>query len=644
MKKSLAKTADKILSDNPTPPAPPTVGDEDAGGTDQVQETFGRQAASGAAFEYDLQYEELRLRLPEGIDVRAAIDYGFYEHKNRYWMMRRNDTFEPVSNFTMRVKFLIVGAHPKRIVEIKNVFGKTATLDLNIEDLIGLDRFKARVESVGNFLFDGKPSDLSRIKSKLFNQERPSVEISRLGQYKERFFAFANGIYHSGDFLPIDDNGMVQVGDDHFYIPVFGATQAEDDEDLRNYRKFVHQPTGITFADWAEKFAQVYGDNGQLAIAFLLYALFSDHVYDKTRGAPMLFLFGQRGSGKDAIAGSMLSLFGFPQDPIMLGGASTVVGFMRKLGQFGNALVHLNEYKNDIGEKKIESLKNIWDRVGYERGVKDSSNRTQSTPVTSSAIISGQEMPNVEPALFSRCVLLEFRAMQRTQAEVDRFDQLRRIEESGVTNVTLEILTHRDAVKANFLKYYSEVAAALRLAYTGEDVIERQVVNYSILVSVVRCLEPHLKLPFTWVQLMQNCELYMIRQRDMMRQANEVQQFFEMVAFLLSSKLITHGEDIHVHQGFVRIRLVTIYPLYREYSTRQRARVLDKGTLSSYFTNSEAFSKTESDKSHRFPKLQSATRCTVFLQDGLKKMYGIDFADFLHEADNEPDTKLGDAF
>lgn len=638
MKKSLAKTADKILSDSP--PATPDAGNAIAGGEAQAKETFDRTVESGDRYEYDMQYEELRLRLPEGVDVRAAIDYGFYEHKNRYWMMRRSDTFEPVSNFTMRVKFLIVGAHPKRIVEITNIFGKTATLDLNIEDLIGLDRFKGRVESVGNFLFDGKPSDLSRIKSKLFNQERPSVEISRLGQYKDRFFAFANGIYHDGDFLPIDDNGMVQVGEEHFFIPVFGATQSEDDEDLRNYRKFIHQPAGITFEEWSKKFAQVYGDNGQLAIAFLLYALFSDLVYDKTRGAPMLFLFGQRGSGKDAIAGSMLSMFGFPQDPIMLGGASTVVGFMRKLGQFVNALVHLNEFKNDIGEKKIESLKNVWDRVGYERGVKDSSNRTQSTPVTSSAIISGQEMPNVEPALFSRCVLLEFRAMQRTQEEVNRFDELRRIEEGGITNVTLEILKYRDAVKANFLKYYSEIAATLRQAYAGEDVIERQVVNYSILVSVVRCLEPHLKIPFTWVQLMQTCELYMVRQRDMMRQANEVQQFFEMVAFLWSAKLISHEEDIHIKNGFVYFRMVTIYPLYREYSTRQRNRVLDKGTLMSYFTNSEAYSKPESDKAHRFPKLQSATSCSAFLQDGLRKLYGVDFSDFLHDADNQSDEKM----
>ena len=127
------------------------------------------------------------------------------------------------------------------------------------------------------------------------------------------------------------------------------------------------------------------------------------------------------------MANSLMALFGTPQDPLMLGGASTVVGFMRKLGQFSNAITWLDEYKNDIGEKKIESLKNIWDRVGYERGTKDQTNKTQTTPVTSSAIISGQEMPNVEPALFSRTVLCEFRASQRSQQEVNDFNTLRRM-------------------------------------------------------------------------------------------------------------------------------------------------------------------------------------------------------------------------
>lgn len=592
----------------------------------------------------DEEIRLLKLSLPKGIDVQDALEFGFYEYKHRYWIRRQGDRWESVSNFTMKVHYLIVGANPKRIVEIKNVYGKHTTLDFAIEDLISLEKFKGRVESVGNFLFEGKPSDLLRIKAKLFNNEQPSIEITRLGQYKSKFWAWANGIYHGQAFLPVDDRGMVDVDGEHYYIPVFGSTRADDDEDLRNYRRFLHRESNTTFEQWASLFCQVYGDNGRVGLAFYLFTLFSDVIFERTKAAPMLFLFGQRGSGKGTMAQSLLAMFGVPQDQIMLGGASTVVGFMRKLGQFSNAMVWLDEYKNDIGERKIESLKNIWDRVGYERGVKDSSNKTQSTPVTSTAIISGQEIPTVEPALFSRTVFCDFKVMQFTQEEVNLFNQLRDMEENGITNATLEVLSLREHVAASFPKYFQEITTVLRSAFLQHDIIERQIINYSILIATTRCVQERLKVPFDYAELIIICERYLIRQRDMMRTSNEVQQFFEMTAFLLSVKEIEHEKDLYICQGLIKIRPVTIIPLYREYSTRQRLKPLDRGTLTNYLTNSPAYCEKETKQgSHRFPLLQSPTNAMVFLQTSVKDLYGIDFNEILQDVENQQDSpKSGD--
>ena len=131
--------------------------------------------------EYDEdEFQRLKIRLPSGVNIKEALAYGFYEHKNRYWIRRAEDTFVSVSNFTMRVEFLIEGANPKRIVDIRNVFGRRMTLDFAIEDMISLDRFKGKVEGSGNFLFDGSAKDLSRIKSKLYNNEKAAKEIARL--------------------------------------------------------------------------------------------------------------------------------------------------------------------------------------------------------------------------------------------------------------------------------------------------------------------------------------------------------------------------------------------------------------------------------------------------------------------------------
>lgn len=572
--------------------------------------------------------------------AREALDYGFYEKDNRYWMLRRKDTVDSVSNFVIRAKFLIQGVTPRRIITVTNVYNKRAELALEVEQMISLDKFKAAVEGCGNFLFEGKATDLARIKNKLFNHERVATEIGRLGQQKNGLYAFANGVYDGENFIPVDDTGMVQHQEKWYFIPVLGSTKTEDDEFLRNYRKFAHTDNGITFAEWSDMFCKVYEDNGRIGIAFFLFSLFRDIIFERTKGAPMLFLFGQRGSGKGTMANSLLALFGKPQDPLMLGGASTVVGFMRKLGQFANAMVWLDEYKNDIGEKKIESLKNIWDGIGYERGNKDSSMGTQSTPVTSAAMLSGQEIPNVEPALFSRTVLCEFKTMQHTQEQVDIFNLLRTLEDNGLTNVTLECLTHRDYVREKFHSYYNEIATVLRSSFVEGNVIERQVNNYATLIAIVRVIGEKMKLPFTYTYLLLISEQYMIRQSSMMSSANEVQQFFEMVAFLLGQKLINDGVDIQVNGELLKIRTNNIMPLYREYSRRQGGRALDKGTLINYLSNCSGYDKKESQRSaHRFKNIRSPTSCQVFLHKDIKKYYGVDFLEIIESDDFQEVTE-----
>ena len=69
----------------------------------------------------------------------------------------------------------------------------------------------------------------------------------------------------------------------------------------------------------------------------------------------------------------------------------------------------LDEYKNTVHPDMIGLLKNLYDGIGYERAQMSQDNRTTSNPVLSSAIVSGQDMPTVDPALFTRVILLMFK-------------------------------------------------------------------------------------------------------------------------------------------------------------------------------------------------------------------------------------------
>lgn len=590
-----------------------------------------------------MQQEEYDF-LPEGVDPGEFEQFGFYEQNCCYFMRINGNTTMPVSNFTMRSLFLIRGTDPKRVIELTNKFGAQITIAFEVADLVGLSAFKVKVEGRGNFLFYGKEEHLGKIKMKLFLQERDCLEIETLGWQNSRgFWAWANGIYTpGGEFLPVDAYGMVAVGDENYYLPMFSASAADVVEEYRGYRKFSHNPNSkATFNRWAQQFLRVYGDNGKIGILFYLVAIYRDIIYSLTRCTPLLFLFGQRGSGKGTMANSLMCLLGEPQDPLMLGGSSTVIGFMRKLAQLNNAIVWLDEFKNDIGEKKIESLKNIWDGIGTERGKKSNDNRTEVTKVTSAAMLSGQEMPNVEPALFSRVVLLEFyRADGYTEADIEAYNNLRKMEMEGLTSVTLELLSHRDHVEEKFIKYFEGVQRNLRKQIQDDkiEITERQVTNTSIFLTMALIMSEVVTLPAEMNDV--GAVLYdrMKKQSFLMSASNEVQVFFEYVVFLLSTHQIVYGKDIQIRDRTLYLRLASIYGLYRDSARKQGVKPLDKGTLVRYFEQSKAFDReltydnTGKMRNIRFEGLVHPTNSYAFSYSILQDLYGVDiWANVTHQ-------------
>ena len=70
--------------------------------------------------------------------------------------------------------------------------------------------------------------------------------------------------------------------------------------------------------------------------------------------------------------------------------------------------MHIDEYKNCIDPVKIEFLKGLYDGTGRSRMNMDLDKKREITSVDSAVILSGQEMPTVDVALFSRTIYLTF--------------------------------------------------------------------------------------------------------------------------------------------------------------------------------------------------------------------------------------------
>lgn len=610
----------------------------------------------------------------EALTKWELIDqFGFYEENNRIIMQQvKRDTthYVPITNFVIEVLYLIKGSNAKRIVKLTNTSNKIITTDFAIEELISVERFMLALEKHGNFLYLGNKSELMRIKRKLYELEMPCDEITYVG-HKANYFAFSNGIYSysQNKMFMLNEFNVTTLENKNYFVPLLDGNN--EDEASKNFKSSVYKPNDVTFELWAKTFIDSYGDNGKVGMAFALMAIFLDVVKESTANKlPLIFLFGQKGSGKTTMATSLTSLFGEYKEPPKLEGKSTPKSFVRMLAQMSNSIIVFDEYKNSINYDLIAMLKGLHDGDGYARARMDNTNKTFSTVVRSTAIVCGQEMPNCEPALFSRFLLLEFETLKNISEETRKaYDTLIGMEANNLSCVLLEILSHREYFKENYRKNFLEARSLFRNTYQKSEVIERQILISSAIVAAFTTLEPKLKIPFNVSQLTALIEKAIERQTVMMNTADEVQHFFETVGLMLRQgqikveseikfqnmehKMIEITRDVLVNgkvikvkddqpkieyiSGIVCMRMKYIYPLYRERLIRMNMKPLDAGTLDRYLNNSICYDKQASLKNYRFKNVSVPTSAMCFLQKGIVEKYDIDFTNYIpleHQQDD----------
>lgn len=539
---------------------------------------------------------ELRDMLPKGVDVNEALSYGFYEYQNRYHFLVKQDEIQCLSNFTIKVLFLINSkTNPKRIVELKNEFNYSTLIDLPTSNLVSLGKFKECIEAEGNFLFDGKDTHLQKLKRKLYREEKRSKEIETLGwQVEDGFYAFSNGIFN-GQYVETDSYGIVEHKDKNYFIPALSKIYKFDDGSFENEKKFVFKKSELNFTEWAFLFCDVYGEknNGRIGLLYFIAALFRDVIYRRLRFFPHLNLFGVPGSGKSTMAQSLMYLFGEKQEPFMLGNAGTTKGFMRKFGQFRNALVWLDEYKNSIDKQKIEALKNIYDGVGYERAVMSQDNRTKTTPVHSACILSGQELPTSDPALFKRVILLQFEKVEFSEPNaIQKFDFLKENENKGLSSIVCEVMKHRTWVEDNFNTVFDACFDEFRKSLTGYEIEDRIMKNYCLLFAINRIMSRYLNFPFSEDELFEQMLEMMKSQTSIITNSNDVQKFWDIVEYLFERGEILSDVDFKIVNKELYLQISKVYPLYMEAHQRQyNARGMDKSSLLRYFQSSKGYIK-----------------------------------------------------
>lgn len=591
--------------------------------------------------------------IPDTVNIKDFEKYRFYEDHNQYFFRTKNGIVRG-ANFAMRPLFHVQSVlEAKRIFEIINEYGYSQVIEFAQRDLVSLQSFRLRVESLGNFLWEATELEFIKLKRFIYENTETCTEIKQLGWQKHGFWAWGNGIFN-GTYSPANEYGIVKHNDINYYIPAFSKIYTHEDSLFISERKFVHQPGTISMADLIQKIEDTFGPNAEIAYCFYLATCFRDFIVARFGFFPILNMFGPKGAGKTEMALTMLHFFGKSQKGPNINNTSKAA-LADHIAQHSNALCHIDEYKNNIEFEKIEFLKGIWDGTGRTRMNMDKDKKKETTNVDIGLMLTGQEMPTADIALFSRLIFLMFNQTEYNDAEKERFNELKDILNAGVTHLTHQVLANRAFFIENYFDNYDKVCTRFN-ELLGDVVIEDRIFrNWAIVVAAFTTLCDKIPTFINTQKLFTLAVDLLMRQNTETKRTNDVANFWEIVNFLIKEGELVEKVDFKIKPeitltinqtdvinfdqptNILYLNHTRIFQKYREHGAHTRDFVLPVKTLEYYLMNSKEYlgrkascpfimlqgSETEPNFAGKLKR--QITTAHTFVYDLIVKNYGVNF-------------------
>lgn len=556
-----------------------------------------------------VENERTRRDSPKEDEIDLNRQYGFWIDHGKYFSTTEKGGVFEWSNFTLTPLFHIKDPlMAKRLFLLTNELGIKEIIEMEQEDLISLQKFRQKLESLGNFIWKAGEKELIKLKCFLYEKTETAVQIKQLGWNKKGFYAFGNGIYYGGKFSEVNEYGIVHLDEKgNYYLPAFSQIYKENTDYFRFERQFVHfNFSMILLRDFTRQLFLVFGDNGKIGFCFYLATLFRDIITLTTRSFPILDLFGPKGSGKSELGHTLMSFFVIDNIPPNIQN-STIPALNDTVAAAANALVHIDEYKNGIDTAKIEFIKGLWDGTGRTRMNMTTDKKKETTAVDAGVIISGQEMPTTDIALFSRLIFLSFPKSDFTDDEKKNYQRLLMMRSKGMTHLTLQLLTHRELFVKAFYDQYHLILDDVNKRLGSRNVIDRIVQNWVVPLTAFRCLEGKLDLPLSYSEVLNITVEGIIHQNMECKTNDELGSFWRMVQFLNSEGEIYEDADFRIrtvsrfHSSIINetewaephkilyLQKTRIFMLYKLNAHRNGETSLPEESLRYYLENSKEY-------------------------------------------------------
>ena len=481
-------------------------------------------------------------------------------------------------------------------------------IELNQEDLVSISKFKQKIEGQGNFIWKATERELTKLKSFLYEKTETASQIKQMGWQREGFYAFGNGVFFKNKFYTADDYGIVRLPDlGNYYLPSSSKIYKDDARLFTFEKQFVHlNYSSVTLGEFTTQLFKVFGDNGRIGFAFYLATLFRDVVTNASaeHWFPILNLFGPKGSGKSELGHTLLSLFTIAYKAPNIQN-STISALNDTVAASANALAHIDEYKNDLDPKVIEFLKGLWDGTGRSRMNMDLDKKKEVTAVDAGIILSGQEMPTADIALFSRLIFLQFPRSEFTHEEKHNYMELMKMRSRGLTHLTIELLKYRKRFEQNYASVFREVQKAVNAELSGQRCEDRIVNNWCVPLAALKVLQDVVPtLPYdTLFQII----IEGIRKQNAECKTNgELGSFWNMVQYLASEGVLIDTGDYAIkyltslktdivdcswpsEKAILYMQTTRVFNLYRKEGRQSAEKVLPIDALKYYLANNAAY-------------------------------------------------------
>jgi len=482
-----------------------------------------------------------------GIDMLRS--FGFTIQNGSYFGFNKNGDEVQWSNFTLKPLFHIKDdIRPIRLFEICNTDGQKEIIELDMEVFTSAKSLRKKLLGIGNYTWLAGEEQLIQMQRYLAKVTETAVEIKQLGWQQQGFYCFCNGAFEDNLWHPVDSMGIVRLKAGNYYLPAMSQIYKDSRELYVNERKFCHLDNSeISLHDYFAKIIGVFGDNAIIGLCFYLATLFRDIIKPQVRFFPLLNVFGPKGSGKTELAETLMTFFTYDNEPLNIETA-TIPALSDSVASVSNALTHIDEYKNGIDIKKIEMLKDFWGGYGRSKMNMEKDKKREQARVDCGIILTGQEMPTIDIALFTRLIYLTCEKQHHSQEERERFTDLLHYRQMGATHITLEILSHREEFKVNFDSAMKKAEADVRSRLGELKPTDRIEKNWIVPLSAFLSLENMLDFPFLYDRLLDLCVSGIIRQDRLCAKTDELSRFWDIISS-------AHQKGIFVYDQNYVIRL-----------------------------------------------------------------------------------------